>query len=384
MLKIQYRESRARYGFVVLHHGKRRPYFRWKTEAEAEAAYHKMALEPEKEGPKPVRAHPLGEVAKDFIDDAESNKSKWRFDSVHWNFDSTILPYFGGNTPVTHINCENIEEFIECQKARLVRGKPIKNKTVWHYIADIRSMYNWGLKKTRRFNATQGRSGTNYGIEINPVDDANLKPIADRKPRKVEIPAELVEQAAGVLGGRERILFDLYRFLGFRKDEGNRLQWSDIDLEKGGLWVPGTKNLYAAAPLPMPDILRRYFRELRVIADPDCPWVFPGNSGRTKGKKIYSRANMFKNIQRRTGGTSTPYYRLVKKTGKHKIDYHVTGGIQLTTRNLRDYFATEVCSKIDDPNTLMRLMRHNSLSTSTLYLRPVQRRMAAAVKGLGE
>src|SRR5262249_39725808 len=90
-----------------------------------------------------------------------------------------------------------------------------------------------------------------------------------------------------------------------------------------------------------------------------CPskrFVFPGESARTRGKKIYSRARMLKTLREK--------------------GYHVT------VKDLRDYFINEVASKIDDPAVIMRLARHKSLVTTTKYLRTVKNRMQVAVRQL--
>ena len=63
---------------------------------------------------------------------------------------------------------------------------------------------------------------------------------------------------------------------------------------------------------------------------------------------------------------------------------HKLTGIKLTPKDLRDYFASEVSSKVQDPNVIMRLLRHTSLTTTTKYLRVVEDRMTEAVKDLGE
>ena len=60
------------------------------------------------------------------------------------------------------------------------------------------------------------------------------------------------------------------------------------------------------------------------------------------------------------------------------------GGIKLTTKELRDYFATQASAQVTDPNTVKNLMRHTSLNTTTLYTRTVTERMKEAVHNLGK
>ncbi len=59
------------------------------------------------------------------------------------------------------------------------------------------------------------------------------------------------------------------------------------------------------------------------------------------------------------------------------------GGVKLTTKELRDYFATQVSAQVSDPKIVMNLMRHTSLDTTTLYTRTVTERMKHAVRNLG-
>src|SRR5215468_7904242 len=59
------------------------------------------------------------------------------------------------------------------------------------------------------------------------------------------------------------------------------------------------------------------------------------------------------------------------------------GGAKFTTKELRDYFATQVSAQVSDPNVVKNLMRHTSLNTTTLYTRTVEERMKDAVQGLG-
>ncbi len=54
--------------------------------------------------------------------------------------------------------------------------------------------------------------------------------------------------------------------------------------------------------LPLGDVALKTLRELYESKDrdPDCPWIFPGRSNQTKGKKIYSRRRVFERIRKRS------------------------------------------------------------------------------------
>lgn len=54
-----------------------------------------------------------------------------------------------------------------------------------------------------------------------------------------------------MLNGAERVYFDFLRFTGLRKDEANRVQWDDIDFNRGWLHVPGTKTEESDAYMPI-------------------------------------------------------------------------------------------------------------------------------------
>jgi len=352
MHKILYRKDRDMHGFQVSHPGEPpKILYRWKTEKEAEKAYHEWKAGQLEVAAQKVTVYDFGDVAKDFIDDADKNKSKWRHDALHWNFQSIILPYFGGNTPITAINCLTIERFIDEQ---LKRG--CKNSTIWHYTTDIAAMYNWAILRTLRHRDGVTEE-TDYGVISNPVKLANLRKIKNRKVIKPPLDTSEVDKAAKALSGQDRYFFDCLRYTGMRLDEANRLQWADLDLDHGTWVVPGTKTEDSLARLPLAPILQRQLQVLRQVAA--SPWVFPGRSARTDGKKVYRRTRMFKKI-------------------------HQLTGIKITAKDLRDCFATEIAHSVSDPAVVMCLLRHTNLKTTTGYLRVVDDRMAAAVKGLGE
>ena len=169
---------------------------------------------------------------------------------------------------------------------------------------------------------------------------------------------EIDRAAAAIKNPVDRAWFDVTRFTGMRKDEANRLEWNDINFERSMIHYPGTKTEDSDAWLPLAPVALYTLRELRKQSDPNCLLVFPGRSYQTKGKKVYSRRHMFETIERVTG-------------------------IHLKPKDLRDYFASEVASKVKDPSVVMKLLRHTNLTTTTKYLRTVENRMREAVENLG-
>jgi len=71
----------------------------------------------------------------------------------------------------------------------------------------------------------------------------------------------------------------------------------------------------------------------------DSPYLFPGRSAQTKGKKIYSRRRLFEKLKRVTAfnaymkkNPNAPSTTALKELKKQ--DY--PGGVKLTTKELRD------------------------------------------------
>ena len=170
-------------------------------------------------------------------------------------------------------------------------------------------------------------------------------------------------------------------------DEGNRLQITDVDFENGLIHVPGTKTEESECYLPMSPALQKELKSYLATRTDDSPFLFPGRSAQTKGKKIYSRRRLFEKIKRVTAfktymenNPDTP----ATKAWKELKQQGYPGGVKLTTKELRDYFATQVSAQVTDPNTVKNLMRHTSLNTTSRYTRTVMERMKAAVQNLGK
>jgi len=169
-------------------------------------------------------------------------------------------------------------------------------------------------------------------------------------------------------------------------DECNRLLRTDPNFDTGMIHIPGTKTEGAECYLPMSPALQAELKSYLEGRTDDSPYLFPGRSAQTKGKKIYSRRRLFEKIQRATAfnaymeknptATTMQAWKELKRQG-------YPGGVKLTTKELRDYFATQVSAQVSDPNVVKNLMRHTSLNTTSLYTRTVEERMKEAVENLG-
>lgn len=262
-------------------------------------------------------------------------RSTSRLNHLVWERDRFYLPFFGGETLIAQIGSRDIERFVLAHRGR------VKNNTIWHYVTDLRAMFNYAIK---------------LGLLVeNPVNRADLSPIRHRTVIKAPLDPQDVERAAACLDQRERVFFDFLRFTGLRLDEANRLEWEDVNLAQGWFHCRGSKTPGSEAVLPLSEYLVESLAKWKAVA-PRSEFVFPGpEHHRMRRKRIKRRTRMFDKIRRLTG-------------------------VKLTAKDLRDYFATVVEAS---PEVKMRLLRHKSLTTTTRYLRQVDRRMAEAVKGLG-
>jgi integrase len=374
-MSVEYREDRGKWGYRFYLHGKCFKRYAWDTKTEARKAEREARVELEKHPPLPPTAL-ASIVAAYLVDSAEDGRSMWRLDGLRYSYKKYILPHFGEAKPVGDITPDDVKKLI-----RALKQKGLKGKTIWHVIVNLRSVLNWAMKP-------HGKEKRQF-LRQNPVDDADLSLIGSTKSVKPSLDPGTVDKAAGLIENKQdRAWFDVTRFTGMRKDECNRLQWTDINWKLAEIHIPGTKTEESDNWLPLGDVALNTLRELHESKDrdPACLWVFPGRSYQTKGKKIYSRRRMFEGITKRSAlkrylqkNPGVSVKDALQAVRKEKYQ----GGIHLKPKDLRDYFGTEIAAKTDDPTVVMKLLRHTSLTTTTKYMRAVKDRMREAVNSLG-
>jgi integrase len=391
-MAVEYRKQRKKWGFRVYRAGHRYAKYAWDTKTDARQAEREFLVDLKTQTRIPKNT--LTQVVSAyFVESARKGRSEWRLDGLHWTFAKWILPHFGENRVITTIRPKDVEEFILHHKARRV-----VNKTIWNYVTDLRAMFNWAVKE---------------GLaRENPVHKADLDPIRNRRSKKPPLNLENVERAADALCGAERVYFDFLRYTGLRKDEANRTRWDDIDFDRGWLHVAGTKTEESDNYMPLAPMLRQELSWLYENRQ-GSEYVFPGHSKQTVGKKIYSRRKLFEKIERLTSScahcgenkigkrrycrdckTIEPISRIHRCSKCKSVNVNegigcracgsskINPGVKLRPKDMRDYFASEVAARVNDPNVVMRLLRHTSLVTTTKYLRTVKDRMQDAVSGL--
>jgi integrase len=364
-MAIEFRKDTQKWGYRVFRAGRRYKSYVWSTKAEAKAAERAFLVELESK-PQIPRNALVAVVSQYLVESAMRGRSQWRLDGLRWNFQKFILPFFGESTLIAAIKPKDIEAFVFAQKKR-----GVSNKTIWNYKTDIASMFNWALTRDL--------------VASNPVKGANLDSIRNRRSRKPPLNLDDFERAASVLQGYDLAWFDFARYTGLRKDEANRARWEDVDWTHGRIAVRGTKTEERAAWIPLAPVLRDELLDF-FKSRPSDEFIFPGRSHQTKGKKIYSRRRLFEKITRLTSFVpfmeNNPDMRPLEAWKKLKSENY-PGGVRLKPKDLRDYFASEVASQVNDPSVVMKLLRHTNLTTTTKYLRVVEERMHEAVKNLG-
>jgi integrase len=339
------KRKRGTWGYRFSQAGRCYKSYGFPTRAEAKEAEIQFRANLKDNPPLPPTAL-INVISAYLIDSVERGHSEWRVEGLRLSLRKHVLPYFGDAKLITDIEFEEIEKLV----IKLKRSGALKPKSIWHVVANLRSTLNFAIAKKL--------------LRENPIDrftSRQLKEIVG-STRSVKPPMDMPafdKAAESIKNSVDRAWFDVARFTGMRKDECNRLQWKDINFDLAMVHIPGTKTEDSDAWLPLAPVALNTLKELLKQSDPDkCPWVFPGRSWQTKGKKVYGRSYMFERIEKRTG-------------------------IHLKPKDLRDYFATQVSSLVSDPTVVMKLLRHTNMKTTTGYLRTVDNRMRNALQNLG-
>src|SRR5262249_26488325 len=244
------------------------------------------------------------------------------------------LPFFGEAKLITEIIFDEVKSLILKMK-----GQGYHSNTIWHVVTDLRATLNWAMGQ-----------GLLVKNPVNKTTSPQLRKIVGKiKSAKASMDLSKVDKAVtAIKHAVDRAWFDVCRFMGLRKDECNRMQWSDINFEIGEIHIRGSKTEGSDEWLPVAPVVLETLKRLKESReDQNCSWVFPGRSHNSRGKKVYDRRHVFEQIEADTG-------------------------IHLKAKDLRDYFATEIANKVNDPATVMKLLRHSNLRTTAIYLRTVK------------
>lgn len=198
------------------------------------------------------------------IASAEGGKRQWRIDGLHYTFKAHIIPHFGEAMLIGDITPGMIKSFILALKRKKFRGEQLKSKTIKNIVADLNAMYSCAMEPTE-----DGGPGL---VDKNPVTKGARKLIGSTRAVKKAINPRWFDIAAAAIENKQdRAWFDVTRYLGMRKDESNRLKWSDVDWRTGKVRIPGTKTEEAEAWLPVSPAALKTLKDLHDSQDRD-PW----------------------------------------------------------------------------------------------------------------
>jgi site-specific recombinase XerD len=143
---------------------------------------------------------------------------------------------------------------------------------------------------------------------------------------------------------RNHAVFAMFLYAGLRRQELLSLRYSDVDLVGLTIFVhegKGCKDRFLPMSPTLADSLRRYDRA-RVLAHRSCPEFFASSAGNR-------------------GMPDVALKRLVKRVTD-------TMGVHFTVHQLRHTFATLMLEGGCDIYAVCKLLGHNDIRTTTIYL----------------
>jgi len=189
-------------------------------------------------------------------------------------------------------------------------------------------------------------------MQNNPAEDIEVPKLEKRLPPKLT-KQEAMRLLEVVYNYPYKYKFERYRnhaifavfiFAGLRKKELLNLKYADVDIENLSIFInqgKGSKDRVVPVCYKLAEILRKYLTE-RVRLRKTCP-------------------EFFASLNRNVGFTNTGLKRLVEKVRE-------TSGIQFTIHKLRHTFATLMLEGGCDIYSLSKMMGHNDIKTTTIYL----------------
>ena len=167
---------------------------------------------------------------------------------------------------------------LDVDRLRLTVSKNHKPQTTRNVLALLRRIVNFGVKK-------QLCVGAGFTIELPPAGPDGEK-TEDLTPDELSRLLEAIENDDNVMAAN---LMRMALFTGMRRGELFRLQWTDLDFERGFIHLRDTKGGKDQI-IPMNAEARKI---LETHERTDSPYVFPGRSGQ-KRVDIHKTVNRIK------------------------------------------------------------------------------------------
>ena len=280
----------------------------------------------------------MNDLWEKYLPFAKEHKKSWRDDQYYYQ--KHIEPRFGGKAldSITAMDIERMK--LELKKGVNARGKPYSAQTIKHQIVIIRRLFNLALK----WGMFQG---------ANPVSQVTMPRVDNKKTEYLN--DEEVSRLHAVLEDwpcKESAAFVKFAmFSGLRRGEILKLQWDNIDFERGMVTLVSPKG-GKTTTIPLSEEALDVLREL----DARTAHVFPGKSG---GERYDFKG---------------PWQR-IKKAAELPKDFRFHG--------LRHHFASTLVSNGVDLAIVRELLTHKDMGTTQRYahLAPTAVKRAAMESG---
>lgn len=189
-------------------------------------------------------------------------------------------------------------------------------------------------------------------MKDNPTKDIEIPKLEKRLPPKLtkQEAMRLLEVVYNFpykyhfLRYRNYAIFSTFLFAGLRKKELLKLKYTDVDLENLSIFInqgKGSKDRVVPICAKLADCLERYLKERKRLKR-TCP-------------------EFFTSLNRNIGFTETGIKRLVESIKK-------ASDIKFSIHKLRHTFATLMLEGGCDIYSLSRILGHNDIKTTTIYL----------------
>ena len=122
-----------------------------------------------------------------------------------------LIPEFGEDTPLTEITTDDVDAFRE----RMLAEGTLSARTI--------------NKRLQQLHAVFKRAQRAFGLQVNPVTNAERQPFKRSGDFRALEPVEVQRLAANAVTEQDAALFEVAAFSGLRLGELRGLRWSDID-----------------------------------------------------------------------------------------------------------------------------------------------------------
>ncbi len=240
--------------------------------------------------------------------------------------------------------------------ANIVEIEDANEDNVRNFFFNGRTNRKWGPNTFIQYHKTLGvffRWCIKEGyVKENPIKDLEIPKLSKRLPPKLtkQDAMRLLEVVYNYpykykfLRYRNQAIFATFLFSGIRKKELLNLKLTDVDLENMSIFIrqgKGNKDRVLPVSYRLAEILKKYLTERQRLKK-TCP-------------------EFFSSLNRNVGFTESGIKRLVDNI----VD---ASGIKFTIHKLRHTFATLMLEGGCDIYSLSRMLGHNDIKTTTIYL----------------